>query len=47
VVFAIGMRLAEAASEHLWLVVAVMVAIVLIVLWPRIAQRVDDWARRR
>jgi hypothetical protein len=41
------MRLAEVASEHLWLVAAVMAAIVLIVLWPRIAQRIDDWSRRR
>jgi hypothetical protein len=45
--FAIGMRLAEAAREHLWLVVAVMAVVILVICWPRIVRRIEDWSQRR
>jgi hypothetical protein len=44
-IFAVGRRLAEASSEHLGLVVAVMAIVVLVALWPRIARRIEDWSQ--
>ncbi|HEV7398789.1 MAG TPA: hypothetical protein VGN84_00825 [Solirubrobacterales bacterium] len=46
-IFVIGMRLAEAASEHILLVIIAMAIVVLLVLWPRITRRIEDGSRHR
>lgn len=44
--FAIGRHLAETVDEHLTLVIAAA-AVVLVILWPKISQRIEACARRR
>lgn len=41
------MRLAEVAREHPELFVVLMAVIALVVLWPRIVQRIEHWSRHR
>ena len=45
-VFAIGMRLAEVASEHLGVFLLVIVTLWLALLWPRVVRFIEDRRRR-
>jgi hypothetical protein len=45
-VFAIGMHLAETASEHWVVFLGIIAAIWLVLLWPRIVRFIEGRSRR-
>jgi hypothetical protein len=45
-VLAVGMRLAEAASENLGLIVVVIAIVALVILWPKLVRLIERWTHR-